>query len=258
MANPYPWLKFVYNWADSWGVYVEIDDTKRNYFWPDSFLSDTSYEWHIDYKYVANTEPGEVRNADYTIEDFCDKSAFYEASSQEELREDFLRNFEDSLGDTLMSLYGNYHDYHSFYYEFSDYDKITWYKNCLKLAKKEFDVSGLVEEWNKFRLDEIKDNLIIYFKFHYFNKWLSIPISEFLKDPVLLNHLDPLTIHQLYPPILLEDQDKMEGMMLDKCMDMIWDFWRFNIFVINVMIIMLPMIMEKIEKDPDWLKKFCR
>jgi len=266
MENPLPLFKFVYNWADVWGVYVDIVGLRWNYFWPQYFLSDTSFEWHIDYEYVANTETGKICSADYTIEDFCSKIAFYEVTSQEELREDFLSNFEDSLWDKL---YGNHRDNHSSYCESSDYLKMTWYKKCIRLAKKEFDVAGLVDKWNEYYLSEIKDYLLIYFKFHYFNQWLRVPMSDFLKFPEIRDHLDHFTIHQLYPPILLEDQDKMECMLLDKCMDIIRNFRKFNnikwdsatkcnLQSMKDWIRLLPRIIELLEKDSGRLKELCR
>ena len=66
----YPGLKFVYNWADFEWIYVEIDDTERDYFWPDYVEFDDSFEGHDWYKVVPDNEGWDTRDASYTYDQY--------------------------------------------------------------------------------------------------------------------------------------------------------------------------------------------
>lgn len=179
----YPWLKFVYNWADSEWVYVEIDDTKGNYFWPSYFEVDTSFEWHYWYETVPNTE-WDVWNADYTFRDFFKDIYIFDISDSKDLKKTFLTCFENHLVDTLFNVSKSFHSS----YIWDDYEKIAWFKKCLKSAKEDIDLDDLIEAWSSRVLSYIKHDLELYYEYrdykYHNSKEIPEEVALYLKDSI--------------------------------------------------------------------------
>lgn len=153
----YPWLKFVYNWADSEWIYVEIDDTKKNYFWPRMEAED------LDGNIRSYREKEwDSRSVSYTFDDFFNEYWADYYKNPKELKECYLWHFEDHITEALFRVATSFLSYSPIW---EDYDEISWYKACLRSAKKDVDVDSLVEKWNSNILDGIKHNLECYYKY---------------------------------------------------------------------------------------------
>lgn len=152
----YPGLKFVYNWADSEWIHVEIDDSKKNYFWPRMEAEDV--EGNI--RSFRNDE-WDVRGVSYTYKEFIDEY-WYMCSSPKELKESYLEHFENYITDSLFKVATSFLSYCPIW---EDYDKISWYKACLRSAKKDIDMDSLIEKWNSSILYGIESNLECYYKY---------------------------------------------------------------------------------------------
>lgn len=180
----YPWLKFVYNWADSQWIYVEIDDTKGNYFWPSYYEVDTSYEWHYWYETVPNTEWWDIWNADYTFRDFFNDIYLFDITNPKDLKKEFLVCFENHLVDTLFNVSKSFHSS----YIWEDYEKISWYKKCLKSAKEDIDLDYLSEAWKNSALSYIRRDLELYYEYRELKyhglKETTEELATYLKDSI--------------------------------------------------------------------------
>ena len=157
ISMAYPWLKFVYNWADSKWIYVEIDDTKSNYFWPDMEAED----------YEGNTrsfrdEEWDIWDANYTYNDYFERSEYYQLTNSKELKEDFLEYFENYIADALFEASKSFHSYSLIG---PDYKEIYWYKNCIKCAKRDVDMDALIKGWNDNMLLMIRGDLESYYEY---------------------------------------------------------------------------------------------
>ena len=167
MSMAYPGLKFVYNWADSEWIYVEIDDTERGYFWPDYVEFDDSFEWHDWYKVVPDNEGGDTRDASYTYNQYFNNEERYWYITPKTLKEDFLECFENHLYDSLFNASTSYHSYSNIG---SDYKEIYWYKNCIDSAREDIYMDSLIEKWNEITLDCLKSDLERYLSFEEHDK----------------------------------------------------------------------------------------
>ena len=157
MSMAYPGLKFVYNWADSEWIYVEIDDTERGYFWPDYVEFDDSFEWHDWYKVVPDNEGGDTRDASYTYNQYFNNEERYWYITPKTLKEDFLECFENHLYDSLFNASTSYHSYSNIG---SDYKEISTNSKKFKCDKCGYEYKGGYRygffnrkmEWNYFGL----------------------------------------------------------------------------------------------------------
>jgi hypothetical protein len=145
----YQWIRFVYKWADSKWIYIQIDDRRGNYYWLNYAEFDVSFPGYDWYKVVPNMESWDIRDASYTFEDYF-KTTDSHCKNQQELKDDFFNHFEKHLADSLYKAATTFHpDLHVW----GSCYEIAWYVNCIKSAKKDIDMNSLIEWWNNYKAE---------------------------------------------------------------------------------------------------------
>lgn len=158
----YQWIRFVYKWADSKWIYIQIDDRRGNYCWLDYVEFDVSFPGYDWYKVVPNMEEWDLRDASYTYDDYFETSEYYYCKDQNELKGDFIKYLENHLADSLYKAATSFHPESNVW---GSCYEIAWYVSCIKAAKKDVDMNSLIGWWNDCILHDIKGNLEYYFQF---------------------------------------------------------------------------------------------